>query len=177
MAQKNALERWETKIANCEVTPQGIWPIAKFLTKGGGPKAPSVIYDLTGPIFYPTGKAKIIADCLEKQFIPHELCDSYHKIQVEAGDSALLATVGEDIPVKFQPCDVSKEIQSLKLGKASCFDGIPNEYLRHIPRRPLAHLTLLFNHCLRFSHFLAPWKEAKIRTLLKPGKDQNFPQN
>jgi hypothetical protein len=39
---------------------------------------------------------------------------------------ALLATVDENTPVSFQPCDVSKEIKSLKLGKACGFDVIPN---------------------------------------------------
>jgi hypothetical protein len=33
------------------------------------------------------------------------------------------------------------------------------------------------NHCLRLSHFPNPWKEAKIITLPKPGKDPKFPQN
>jgi hypothetical protein len=37
-------------------------------------------------------------------------------------------------------------------------------------------LTQLFNHCLRLSH-LTPWKEAKVITLPKPGKDPKFPQN
>jgi hypothetical protein len=37
-------------------------------------------------------------------------------------------------------------INSLKLRKACRIDGIPNEYLRHLPRRPLVHLTHLFNH-------------------------------
>jgi hypothetical protein len=46
---------------------------------------------------------------------------------VEAQVQTLLATVYEDIPVNFRPCDVSKEIQSLKLGNASGFDVIPNE--------------------------------------------------
>jgi hypothetical protein len=27
--QENGLERWETKLANCEVIPPAIWPIAK----------------------------------------------------------------------------------------------------------------------------------------------------
>jgi hypothetical protein len=42
---------------------------------------------------------------------------------------ALLATIGDDIPVNFQTCDVSKEIQSSKLGKACGSDGIATEYL------------------------------------------------
>jgi hypothetical protein len=56
-------------------------------------------------------------------------------------------------------------------------DDIANECLRHLPRRPLVHLTNLFNHCLPLSHFPKPWKEAKVTTLPKPGKDPKFPQN
>jgi hypothetical protein len=40
---------------------------------------------------------------------------------VEAQVEALLATIDADFPVNFQPCDVSKEIQSLKLEKACGF--------------------------------------------------------
>jgi hypothetical protein len=32
---KRTPERWETKLANCKVTPQAIRPIAKSLTKKG----------------------------------------------------------------------------------------------------------------------------------------------
>jgi hypothetical protein len=35
MVRKRALERWGKKLANCEVTPQAIWPFAKSLTKKG----------------------------------------------------------------------------------------------------------------------------------------------
>jgi hypothetical protein len=47
--------------------------------------------------------------------------------------------------------------------------------LRPLPRRPLIHLTHLFNHCIRLSHFPTYWKEAKVITLPKPGKDPKFP--
>jgi hypothetical protein len=96
---------------------------------------------------------------------------------VEGTTKALLVTVDEGTCVIFRLCDVSKELQHLKFGKACGLDGIPYECLRHLPRRPLVHLTGLFNHCFRLSHFSAPWKEAKIITLPKPGKDPKFPQN
>jgi hypothetical protein len=38
----------------------------------------------------------------------------------------------------------------------------------------LVNLTHLFNRCLPPGHFPAPWKEAKIVTLPKPGKDPKF---
>jgi hypothetical protein len=51
MVRKRALERWEIKMANCKVTPQAIWPIAKSLSKKGGSKAPSAIHGPLGHIF------------------------------------------------------------------------------------------------------------------------------
>jgi hypothetical protein len=60
MARKRALEWWETKIENCAVTPHAIWPIAKSLTKRGGPKAPTAIHGPLGPAFYPSEKANVI---------------------------------------------------------------------------------------------------------------------
>lgn len=45
--QKTAFERWETKLANCEITSQAMWLIAKSLTKMGGPKAlkPPILFN------------------------------------------------------------------------------------------------------------------------------------
>jgi hypothetical protein len=63
------------------------------------------------------------------------------------------------------------------LKKACAIDGNPNECLRHLPRRPLVHLTHLINHCIQLSHFSTSWKEAKVVALPKPGKDPKFPQN
>jgi hypothetical protein len=80
-------------------------------------------------------------------------------------------------PVKFRACDVSKEIRSLKLRKACGIDGMPNECLRHIPRRPPFHITHLFNHCLRLCRFPVYWKEANVTALPKPGKNPKFPEN
>ncbi|PNF41415.1 hypothetical protein B7P43_G14387 [Cryptotermes secundus] len=177
MTRKKALERWETKISNAEVTPQCIWPIAKSLLKRDGPRAPTAIHGSSGLKFHPSEKANEIADCLETQFTPHDLCDENHEQRVEARVQALLEAVDENPPLRIRPCDVQKLIKSLKLKKACGIDGIPNECLRHLPRRPLVHLTHLFNHCFRLSHFPNTWKEAKIITLPKPGKDPKFPQN
>lgn len=38
MTRRKALKLRETKISNCEVIPQAIWPIAKFLMNRDGPK-------------------------------------------------------------------------------------------------------------------------------------------
>jgi hypothetical protein len=86
-------------------------------------------------------------------------------------------TVDDSPPQKIRPCDLEKLINLLELRRTCGIDGIPNECLRHLPRRPLVHLTHLFSHCLRLAHFLQSWKEAKITTLPKTGKDPKFPKN
>jgi hypothetical protein len=91
---------------------------------------------------------------------PHKMCDTDHERWVQARVQTLLTTVDENPSVKSRPCDVSKEIRSLKLGKICGIDGIRNEYLRYLARRSLVPLTHLFNHCRILCHFLAPWKEA-----------------
>jgi hypothetical protein len=52
MIRKKALERWETKKDNTEVTPQAIWPIAKSLLKKDWPRAPTSIHGASGLKFH-----------------------------------------------------------------------------------------------------------------------------
>jgi hypothetical protein len=164
------------KGGNCEVTPQALCPIAKSLLKRAGPKALTTIHGPLGIIYQSNEKTNVIADCLENQFTSHDLCDKNHERQVETTVQTRLTSVSRTLLGKVRPCDIHNLANTLKLRKASGLDGIPNECLRHLPRRPLVHLTHLFNHCPRLSYFPKPWKEAKIITLLKPGKDPKFPQ-
>jgi hypothetical protein len=71
-------------------------------------------------------KANEIADCLENQFTPHDLCDENHERRVEARVQALLEAADNDPPSKIKPYDLLKIISSLKIRKACEIDGIPN---------------------------------------------------
>jgi hypothetical protein len=90
MIRKKTLEQWETKLENNELTPQVIWPIAKSLTNRDRQRAPTAIHGLLGLNYHPEDKANAIADCLENQFTPHDLCDENHEERVEATVQALL---------------------------------------------------------------------------------------
>jgi hypothetical protein len=151
--------------------------MAKILLNRDAPKAPTVVHGFTGLKFFPTEKANAIADCLENRFTHRDLCDENHERRVETIVQDILETEDIDLPEKIKPCNLQKLIEMLKLKKTCRFDGIPNECLIHLPRRPLFHLTHLFNHCLRLSYFPISWKEAKIITLTEAGKDPKFPQN
>jgi hypothetical protein len=82
--KKKALERWETKLANTELTPPAIWPIAKSFTNRDLPRAPTDIHGLLDLKYHPVDKANAIADCSENQFTSHDLCEENHERWVEA---------------------------------------------------------------------------------------------
>jgi hypothetical protein len=58
MPHRRALEQWEAKIANTDVTPQAIWTIAKSLIKRDGPKEPTAIHGPFGLTFLPLKKSQ-----------------------------------------------------------------------------------------------------------------------
>jgi hypothetical protein len=72
---------------------------AKSLLKRDGPREPTAIHGVSGLKFHPFEKAKAIADGLEIQFTPHDLCDD--STRVEARVKALLETVGTS-PLKVK---------------------------------------------------------------------------
>jgi hypothetical protein len=51
MTRKKALQRWETKIGNAEVTTQDTCPIAKSILTRDGSRAPTAIHGASGPKF------------------------------------------------------------------------------------------------------------------------------
>jgi hypothetical protein len=145
--------------------------------KRNAPKAPTAVRGSLGITYHPKDKANVIANCSEDQFTSHEMCDENHERQVETRVKALLASVDGTTLGKIRPCDIHKLANLFKLRKACGLDGIPKECITHLARRPLVHLTHLFNHCLRRSHFPKLWTEAEAIMLSKPDKDPKFPQN
>jgi hypothetical protein len=56
MAYRVTLKIWETKVVNCEIVSQAIWPVAKFFSKRVGPKAQSEVHSPLSPIYYQIDK-------------------------------------------------------------------------------------------------------------------------
>jgi hypothetical protein len=71
---------------------------------------------------------------------------------------ALLASTDYTPLGKVSSYDIYKLLNSLKLEKTCGLGVITNEWLRHLLRGPLVHLTYLFNHRIPLPHFSKPWK-------------------
>jgi hypothetical protein len=74
--------------------------------KRDGPKAPTAIHGLLGLKYHPLQKASAIADCLENQFTPNDLCKENHEQQEEARVQALPESVDNSPTEKVGPCDI-----------------------------------------------------------------------
>jgi hypothetical protein len=61
--------------------------------KSDSPTAPAAIHTALGLKLHPLEEAKVIADCLQNLFAPHDLCDENHLRRVEARIQALLESV------------------------------------------------------------------------------------
>jgi hypothetical protein len=96
---------------------------------------------------------------------------------VEAIVQALLEAVDINPPERIKPCDIQKLINFLKFRKACGMDGIPNQFPRHLPRRPPVHLTHLINYYIRFSHYPTSWKEGTVKMLYGGVRTLNSPPN
>jgi hypothetical protein len=108
MVRRNAIERWETKLSNAETTLHAFWPLVKSLKRGDKIKAPTAIQSPMGLKFLQFEKATVIADCLETQFSPEDLCEEHHEQLVVTRIQALFEAVDSDPPERIRPCDVQK---------------------------------------------------------------------
>jgi hypothetical protein len=82
-----------------------------------GPRTPTAIHSPPDLKFHPSEKANAIADCLEIQFMPHDLCDDNHEWRVEATVNALLEIVDTSAPQWISPGDLKEINKFLEIEK------------------------------------------------------------
>jgi hypothetical protein len=161
VTRRKALQRWETKRGNFEVTPHALYTSAKLLVKSGRPKAPAAVHGPLGITYYPSEKVNAIADYIENQFTSHALCDENRERRMETRVKAHLASVDDSPLGRARSWDARKLVNSLKLRKACKLDAIQSECSRHLPRRPPLSLgPHSCSHCCQLSHLSKPWKKA-----------------
>lgn len=68
------------------------------------------------------------------------------------------------------PKEISREIITLPTGKAPGYDQIDSTLIKNLPKKGIMFLVMLFNSCLRLSHFPSQWKIAQVVMVPKPGK-------
>lgn len=73
------------------------------------------------------------------------------------------------------PKQLKTILRRSKGNKSPGHDEIQTVLLKQLPRRGIAHLTNLYNSCLRLRYFPETWKRAILFPLLKPTKTGTLP--
>ena len=111
--------------------------------------------------------AKALTDNLQSQFqhvpVPPLQMDNVERI-TEVMQSFALAPASQ--PLLTSPTEVSKAITKLKTSKTLGSNCVSNRALRNLPRKAITFLTKMFNAVLKWQHYPAVWKNARIISLL-----------
>ena len=80
-----------------------------------------------------------------------------------------------DLPIKpVSPNEVQVEINKLNNNKTPGYEGISGRVAKHLPKKAIIFLTLIYNSALRLNHFPSQWKCAQIVMVNKPNKPENI---
>jgi hypothetical protein len=71
--------------------------------------------------------------------------------------------------------EVQDAIRALKAGKAQGPGSISNRALKHLPLSIVSLLVVHFNAIFRTQYFPVAWKQARVFSILIPGKDPAVP--
>jgi hypothetical protein len=94
---------------------------------------------------------------------------------MDARVRALLECADKSLFEVVRPCEARGLIKTLR--KVCGIGGSPNERVGYLQVKPMVRLARLFKHCISLSYFPEFWKEAKLMTFPKVGKDPRFSQN
>ncbi|GBP21510.1 RNA-directed DNA polymerase from mobile element jockey [Eumeta japonica] len=166
---------WEATIDRAGESAKNLNQLCRQLTRAAAPKCP--ITDRSGIRRYDAkARAEVIAEHLAEQFTPNPPATSpnlqKHHAQVRNRVEEFMATT----PSPF-PGDLFITPAALHKKKAPGLDGISTAALRHLPRRAIVAMNIVFNGILRTGHFPEEWKRGKIITIPKAGKDPRVPEN
>jgi hypothetical protein len=165
-------DRWGATLESVNPEDQSLWRMTKWVMRIPTPSPPG---HSGGIALSVSEMAEAQADNLEVQFQPVTV----HSVPavIEIVDVALesnFQTLTSE-PNLTDPEEILEVIRGLKLGKAPGPNGIPNRALKHLPKPAVYFLVLIFNAVLCTHRFPPVWTQARVISILKPGKDPAQP--
>jgi hypothetical protein len=157
-------ETFDYYIKNLETNDHSLWRATKKF------KRPTPI---VSPIKQEDGnwarsnseKAQVFAEHLSRIFTP------LNNQEDEEINNYLDAPCQLSPPIRsITPTEVMEQIKMTNSHKAPGHDLIVGEILKHLPRKAIILLTILYNRMLHLSYFPIQWKFAEIIMIAKPGK-------
>uniref|UniRef100_A0A1Y1NA23 Reverse transcriptase domain-containing protein n=1 Tax=Photinus pyralis TaxID=7054 RepID=A0A1Y1NA23_PHOPY len=171
-------ELWQQKLDTLCAQDGSLWRMNKVLRRSSTISSPPPLQGTRGVAYTVADKAEVLADSLEDQCSPvYQNIDERHIRRVHSFVRRFLNSDHAGQIPHTSPGEIQKCIKLLKLRKAPGHDGIPNQAIKLLPKKGIAHLVAIFNAALRLNHFPDSWKCADVILILKAGKPANIPQS
>lgn len=172
-------ERWEDTMTDFQLQQKQEWQLVKAIRSSPQPRR--ALTTPQGLQFDPLQLAETFVESFERQNTPAHY-DLDIQERVEVFNTVSFVHLFRQQPPHHQPTlttptEVRKIIQHRKGSSAPGADGISNDHLKHMPRKPLVLLTRIINSCLLLQFFPTQWKTARLVPIPKPGKDHKLPEN
>lgn len=168
--EHHRMENYSRHIRSLEPNDPGLWKTTKRIT--GKQEEIPTIFDQGIRYASDEEKCTIFADYLENTFTP-KITDARYT------DAIAIQNYNErhvPLPTDFTEPTTVEELEtfisSLTIKKAPGHDLIPNVVLKHLTKKVLQSLAIIYNACLRLGYFPRQWKVAHILLFQKPGKDK-----
>lgn len=171
-------EVWEDRMEQIQLRSRDEWQLIRNVRNPRPPKRALLMNNqLT---FDALAKAELFANTYEEQ---NRLDFQNLENNIQEDDDTrnranrIRQNPSGDIPELTTPQEVKSIIKNLNSNSAPGPDGVTNDQIKHLPRKPLVLLTRIYNKCLQMEYFPTKWKQAKIVPIPKQGKDLQIPNN
>lgn len=161
-------DNWQYKLENIAADNKAVWATYQLIKKRNNSLPP--LKDGDNIILPPADKAELFAKTFANNHV-NPLNNTHEDFTQHVHESSLLP-----LNISHQDIDYCDEeellaiIKRLKNKKAPGIDGINNRLIKNLPPNAIKYLCLIVNGCLKFQHFPAKWKKAKVIPILKSGK-------
>nr|XP_049701290.1 putative 115 kDa protein in type-1 retrotransposable element R1DM [Helicoverpa armigera] len=155
----------------CELqTKENVWSLTNRLLKEAAPKRPPTTLKI-GDRY--TTDAEETASALLKHFYPDDSPDQTpEQRQLRTHFNNYSMNTPDDLP--FTEEEVLEQLSSISPKKAPGLDNLTSDICHKFAKIYPRLMTDILNRCLSLQYFPGAWKEAYVKIIPKPGKDDHM---
>ena len=145
---------------------EDVWSLTNRLIKDAPrPQPPATLRTPSGV----TSTSEETASSLLHHFYPDDN-DDVDQYQRQLRKNMQVLSDADDEP-PFTSAEVSECIKTMNPNRAPGHDALTSDICTAVINKYPDVMTSLFNRCLAIGHFPTSWKDARVRIIQKPGKD------
>ena len=145
---------------------EDVWSLTNRLIKDAPRRQPPATLRTASGV---TSTSEETASSLLHHFYPDDTADVSHDQHQLRKKTQVLSDADDEPP--FTSEEVAECLKTMNPNRAPGHDALTSDICTAVIIKYPDVMTSLFNRCLELGHFPTSWKEARVRIIQKPGKD------